>query len=365
MNTPSALCANDVQERATTWLVPGLIPEFTLSIIDGDPGQGKSFLTLELAAALSIGYTIGPLGRVQASCRTKTLIANSEDDLAATLRPRLRGLGADLKQVYFLPMKPGAERPLQVYLPDDLNFIERHLRETEAKLLVVDPLMGYLSPYIKANSDQAVRIALGALRNLAESLRITVILVRHLNKSGGSKAIYRGGGSIGITGLVRSALFVGPNPEDKDTKILAQVKSNLGPIQKPWQFRMVTAADGPCADQRLRRLEWLGTVDIPLSRLLSERPEALPIEKAEAFLKRLLTDASGMRIRDIQEAADAHGIKRHTLRNAKESLGLETEKRGKDQYWLPPGISVKVDEIERIKRDAQRDQEKESGDENS
>jgi AAA domain len=363
MNTTSTICANDVVEREATWLIPGLVPEFALTIVDGDPGQGKSFLTLELAAALSTAHTLGPDGRVPSGRVRKTLIANAEDDIPATLRPRLRGLSADLKHVYFLPLKQGAEREETPFLPEDIGFFERHVRDTGAEVLIIDPVMGYLSPYIKANSDQAVRIALGALRNLADRQRITVVLVRHLNKSGGAKAIYRGGGSIGITGLARSALYVGPNPEDKRVKILAQIKSNLGPIEKPWQFRMVETPELADPSKNLRKVEWLGTADIPMSRLLSERPEALPIEKAEAFLKALFAKGKPILVREVQAKAEENGVTKHTLRNAKESLGIQTERRGKDQYWLPPGKLVEVDAFEKIRHEAGLPQSKESEDE--
>src|ERR1019366_6588977 len=105
----------------------------------------------------------------------------------------------------------------------------------------------------------AVRQALGGVKSLCQEEQLTVILVRHLNKASGGKVLYRGGGSIGIIGLVRAAFYVGPNPEESDEKVFAQIKNNLGPVQLPWGFQIKAASDGT------RSICWLGEKAIPVS----------------------------------------------------------------------------------------------------
>ena len=234
--------ANAVTVKEVEWLVPGLIPTNRLAVMDGDPGQGKSYLTLELASAITLGQTIGPSGRLKNfNAPANVLILNAEDDPDSTMVPRLRFMKADLSRIWFGEKlnNPGPGRDGQIvkcrgiYLPNDVSLIEAMCTKLEIRLLIIDPIMGFISLEISSNSDQAIRIALGSLKTLAQELSVTILLVRHMNKSGGSKVLYRGGGSIGIIGLTRCGLYVGPNPENKDQKILAQVKNNLGPLAAP------------------------------------------------------------------------------------------------------------------------------------
>jgi hypothetical protein len=322
-----------VTRREVRWLVPGLIPRGKLTIIDGDPGQGKSMLTLELAAALSRGMIITPDGRVP---------LDPED----TVAPRLDHLEADGKFVAICPCASDQKGRICPWaFPTHDALFANLVREMRPQLVVIDPVMAFLAAGVSPNSDQEVRLALLGLQRVAQESGAAIVLVRHLNKSGGQKVIYRGGGSIGLVGLCRSALYVGPNPDDPDTQILAHVKSNNGRLQMPWTFRLAEAGGR-------RFVEWTGKTDVPLGRLIGERPEKLPVEMAEAFLKEQLADNKPHEVDGVKAAADAKGIKKKTLENAKRNLGVRTEKIRGVWHWIGPNSTWSPNLIDSIQSDA-------------
>jgi KaiC/GvpD/RAD55 family RecA-like ATPase len=333
MATPTLIRASQVESKTARWFLPGLIPQGCISIIDGDPGQGKSFLTLEFAAAFSRGQTFTSTGRSSRPTQSpqRVVVMNSEDLREYTLVPRLKWLDADLDQITFVEgprLKDGDTVPL--LFPEAGDLLEQALRTTQAKLLIVDPLMAFLSPHVKSFSDQDVRLALRPLKNLAERFGCTVLLVRHLNKTSSPKLIYRGGGSIGLVGLARAAFYVGPDPDDKSRKLFAQVKSNLGPLQPPWLFSLETHQDGQ------QKVRWHGESDRPLSRALDTPIEKLPREIAVEMLQEKFKNGGDIAFQALVKAAGSLGVSESTLKRAYFQLGLKARKVGDAWYWYDP-----------------------------
>ena len=197
--------ASEVVPETMTWLWEGYIPAGKITLVDGDPGEGKSTLTLDIAARVSRG---GPMPDRSAGGSGTVLIMSAEDGVADTIVPRLSAAGANLRRVHILTEVRGVSddgkivtRPVE--LPGDLPIVERIIREHRVVLVVIDPLMAYLSGTVNSFRDQDVRRALHPLAQLAETTGATFVVVRHLNKSAGGKAMYRGGGSIGIGGAAR------------------------------------------------------------------------------------------------------------------------------------------------------------------
>src|SRR5215211_2751581 len=169
------------------WFWRGRIPLGKITVLDGDPGSGKSVLATDLAARLSVGRTF-PDGH---ECEPAgSILLNAEDDPADTIRPRLDAAGGDPDKVLVL----AGERHLN--LSDDVEYIEGAIREIDAKLVVVDPLMAFFSPGVNTHKDAEVRQALVPVKGLAERTGAAIVLIRHLNKAGGVNPLYRGGGSI-------------------------------------------------------------------------------------------------------------------------------------------------------------------------
>src|SRR5260221_2553549 len=225
----------NVQPASITWLWPAYLAAGKLSMLDGDPGCGKSLLTIDLAARLSRAGP-SPDGFSAAGPR-RTLMLNAEDDPADTILPRLRAAGADLDRI-FVPNADDRFDMLQ--LSADLPRLEALIRELDIGLLVVDSLSAFLPPNLAHCPMMAVRQILFPLAQLASHTGAAVLLVRHLSKRNRSKALHRGLGSVGITGLARTVLLAGPHPTDPASRVVSVVKSNLAAPPAPMADRLGT-----------------------------------------------------------------------------------------------------------------------------
>jgi hypothetical protein len=307
----------DVAARPVRWLWPGRLALGKLAILDGDPGLGKSLVTLDLAARVTTGRPF-PDGR--AGFRGAVVLVNCEDGVADTLRPRLDALGADASHVHVLrgPVEGGVERLPS--FPRDLARLEQVIRRTGAVLVVIDPIMAFFDDTICTANDQSVRQALAPLARLAEETGCVILLVRHLNKTGGAKAVYRGGGSIGIVGACRSGWLIARDPAEPRRRVLAQVKNNLGPAQPGLLYEVV--GDEAGAPQ----VAWLGEVDLAADQLVGGAPAAggeAPISRAEVVerLREMLAD--GPRPADeVLAELMAEGVSRRTVFRARREAGV-------------------------------------------
>ena len=312
---------SDVRPERVDWLWTGRIPKGKLTVLDGDPGLGKSAITADLAARISTGQCMpdGSLGE-----EGGVVLCSAEDGLADTIRPRLEAAGGDPSRVLFLvtiPDQEGLERPLSI--PQDIPVIEAAIRRVGAALVVVDPIMAFFDSNVDSYKDQNVRRALAALASLGERTGAAILIVRHLNKSGGKKAIYRGGGSIGIIGAARSGMMVGEDPDDGDRRVLPMVKSNLAAPAPSLSFALEEADNGAV------RVRWLGETDVASTDLLGARSDESPsaLEEATEFLRGLLAEGP-LPQRDVAAAAQEAGIKMRTVTRARQALGVESRREG-------------------------------------
>jgi hypothetical protein len=214
-------------------------------------------------------------------------------------------------------------------IPADLAELETVVRETSAVLIVVDPLVAYLGAETNAHRDQDVRRALAPLAALADRTGAAVLGIRHLNKAAGGPSIYRGGGSIAIGGAARAVHVVGRDPDNAAARIMAPVKSNLGP--EPKSMRYMLESQGTVA-----RVQWLGTCDVAADALLAQaKPgdrDKSALEAARSFLEAEL--AEGPRpSKTLLENAEREGIPRRTLWRAKDVLGVTASKTAFDGGW--------------------------------
>jgi AAA domain len=256
---PACFRLDRIPVRPIHWLWRPYLACGKLALLDGDPGAGKSLLTADLAARLTRGGRM-PDGSWRRR-KANVLFLNAEDALDDTLRPRLDAAGADLGRVFCLGgVQVGIADGADMSFPGCFEALRRAVVAHAIELVVIDPMMAFFKPEAAANSDQVMRVALAPLAALAARSGASVLLVRQLTKRGGRQALYRGGGSIGIIGAVRTALFLGRWLREPDRRILAMTKSNIGPTAPALACRLAEEAGRP-------RLQWLGECDATADEL--------------------------------------------------------------------------------------------------
>ena len=311
-----------VEPEEVEWLWPSWLALGKLALMDGDPGLGKSAATLDLAARVSVGGVF-PDG---AECEPAgVVLLSAEDGLRDTIRPRLDAAGADVSRIVALATVPdenGHDRLLSI--PEDIPLIEKGIERVGARLVVVDPLMAFLSGETNSHRDQDVRRALAPLSGLAERTGACVLVVRHLNKAPGNNPLYRGGGSIGIIGAARMAFVMGKDPQDENRRVLASTKQNLARSPKSLMFTLEEAESSAV------RVNWLGESEVSAHQLLAtprEEEHADARSEAVEFLNDVL--ASGpVAASQVKEEAEDAGISERTLKRAKKLVGVITYREG-------------------------------------
>ncbi len=321
-----------VEPVALHWRSPGRIAAGKITILDGDPGLGKSTLLCELVARVTRGE---PLPGGEREEPRGVILLSAEDDLHDTIRPRLDAAGGDPRRVISLvsvPDNPANGRPFVV--PGDGWILEDMARRLDAALIIIDPLVAYLHGGISANSDQDVRRALAELKGVGERTGAAIVAVRHLNKSVGGNPLYRGGGSIGIIGAARCGLLLAPDPDDPERRILAATKGNLGKLPPSLAFRLVEDRESGVA-----RVAWDGETRWTAAQLLQaseaagEQRAPGQLAAARSWLREAL--AAGPRpATAMQTEAEAHGYSKGTLVRARSAEGIVARKAsGRDGGW--------------------------------
>lgn len=313
----------DVEPERLAWLSPGRLAAGKLTVLDGDPGLGKSTLLCGWSARVSTGQPLpdGESGRPRG-----VILMSAEDGLGDTIRPRLQAAGADLSRVVALQAIPdGTTEGRFPELPLDVAYIRGLVDQHDAALLIIDPLMAYLGSGVNSWRDQDARRALAPLATMADATGCAVVLVRHLNKAPGGNALYRGGGSIGIIGAARCGLLVAADPDDPDRRVLASTKSNLAKPPGSIAFRLE-----PVAGSDVARVVYVGGSVYSASTLLSphEDGDQVPARtEAEDWLRNLLANGS-VPARDALKAARSDGMSQRTIERARKSTGVIAERTG-------------------------------------
>jgi RecA-family ATPase len=299
-----AVAFEDIRRESTEWLLPGRIPIGGVTILGGDPGLGKSQWTCLLAAQLSRGE-LGP--------PAATLMLTAEDDPSRTIKPRLEAAEANVSLIHVVRAlsSEGFE------LPDDVVELDRLVAETNAKLVVIDPVSAHLCGKTDSFKDADVRRALRPLSDIGERHQCAILPVMHLNKGSGMPAIYRLSGSVAFSGAPRSILFFARDPDDPDgdagkRRALSHDKCNLGPQRSTllYDIEPVTVpARGDEPAVRVSRLEFRGKSNRRGNDLLafSDGEERSAIEEATDFLQDALANGPVEKTEIVKRSrADGH-----------------------------------------------------------
>jgi len=338
--TPVTVVLSDVQPEPVRWLWPGRIALGKLTLLCGDPGLGKSFVTLDLAARVSsakcwpdLPILPNPPGGV--------VLLSAEDDLADTIRPRLDAAGADPSRVVAIQavrriLAPtmgtecGLEREDYFDLTEDLPALERAIYETaDCRLVIIDPLTAYLGK-TDSHKNAEVRAVLARLVDLAARRKAAVLAVTHLNKAGGLPAIYRAMGSLAFVAAARAvwAVVRDENDETGRRRLFVPVKNNLGADESGLAYAL-EPVDG------VARVAWeAAPVDMRADEALGGGQTSAVRDEARKFVVETLQSHGGeMASDELSEAAEANGISERTFRRARKAVAEVYKEKGKGGQW--------------------------------
>lgn len=343
----SFIALSQLEPCEMTWLWPGHLPIGQLVLLDGDPGVGKSLLTLDLCARITTGQQF-PDGAAAVE-PANVLILNAEDHARQLIRPRLVAARANIERVTVWHRNPGEP---WLGLPGDLKELDAALARLRPRLVVLDPVTAFLDSGLNLNSEHEVRHVLSPLADLAAKHDCAVQMIRHLNKGGGQRALYRGLHSIGFVAACRLAWLVGRDPRLPSRLVLAEEKTNLNVPQPSLAYTIASHSSGHAV------LEWQGPVAWTADDLLGggTRRDRLR-QRACEVLAAILKDGP-LPARDATRAARQHGVSPRTLRRARRELNIESRivgtYRQHQNWWLLPGQelpdSVDSPEMKELRR---------------
>jgi len=287
---PIAYPLSYVKPMRTEWLWRQWLPLGCITVLDGDPGLGKSTLIASLAGRITTGRPMPPFVDNAEVEPSSVVLLSAEDCPSRTIYPRMERAGADPDKVILFDGVRRADND-PVTLPCDVKHLEKVVKDHKAKLVVIDPLTAYLDESVNTYKDHDVRRCLRQLHKLAEEQQFALLIVRHLNKAMGMSAKHRGGGSMGIIGAARAGWMVGTDPNDSDSQVLAVSKCNLSARPESLRYRIETVDDWSV-------IEWLGTCDVDADALVANPQSQKPDDLVALINKR----GGRVTVRDLQRA---------------------------------------------------------------
>lgn len=295
---------SEVEETVVQWLWYPFIPFGKVTLIQGNPGKGKTWLAMAIAAYCTNGKELPNALPIEPF---NVLYQTAEDGIADTIKPRLAKCGADMTRVRFIN-----EDEKQLSMTD--NRIEKAIRQNNVRLMIMDPIQAYLGANVDMNRANEIRPLFRHLSTIAERTGCAIVLIGHLNKSSGSQSDYRSLGSIDIAAAVRSILFVEKVEKEKeqDIRVVYQQKDSLAKKENPVAFSL--GEEG---------LKWLGEYDISIEDLLMGKAgtkKETKLEKAQKLILELLNKRKVMCLEELEAELLAYGISSRTGRDARKQL---------------------------------------------
>ena len=302
----------DVEVESIEWLFYPFIPYGKITIIQGDPGEGKTTLVLQIIASLTKGTSVLEDKETEP---INVIYQTAEDGLADTIKPRLLKANADCSRVLVIDDR---DIPLTML---DIR-LEQAIAETKARLVVLDPIQGFLGTGVDMHRANEIRPVMKHISELAEKYKCAIILIGHMNKCSMGKSTYRGLGSIDFQAAARSVLIVGRIKDEPEVRVVCQTKNSLAPEAKSIAFRL-SEENG---------FEWIGEYDVAADDLLSGTAKGTKKQTAMDFLETILAGGQ-MQQTAIMQLAEEKGISQKTLRNAKEALDIKSIRLNNQWYW--------------------------------
>ena len=294
---------SDVELTPVDWLWKPYLPFGKLSVLQGNPGEGKTYFAMHLAAACTNGKLLPNMERMEPF---NVIYQTAEDGLGDTVKPRLIEAGADLDRVLVID-----DSEVQLTLSDER--IEKAIIENNARLVIIDPIQAYLGADVDMNRANEVRPIFMRLGQVAQRTGCAILLIGHLNKAAGMQSLQRGLGSIDIAAAVRSVMFIGKLKHDPTMRILTHEKSSLAPPGASLAFSLGDEGG----------FRWVGEYDITADEMLSgiEPQRETKTQQAKDLICTLLAGGKRVYSEDIDKVALERGIPGRTVRDAKRELG--------------------------------------------
>lgn len=350
----SSFPLSSVTPRAIDYIWPGRLARGMISLWDGDPGSLKTTAAMDIAARITRGAGMPGQpgdGISDTLPRRGVVLMTAEDSLDQIVYPRMKVAGADLSRVGIV-VKRTVDTPYGPLpsLPEDIEGIELRVAASAADLVVIDPVMSYLSGDLDSNSDQDVRAALAPLGAMCARQNCALIIIRHLNKNSSASSLYRGSGSIGITGIARFAMAVAKDPDDYtgETRLLSPVKVNVSKMPKSIRFRPV-AVDG----EDVPAIEWGEEVEIDADDLLAHKTtsERARLKDVMEWLRVEMERAGGHPIQSaVMDRGRKDGIANAEIRDAMSMLNIGIDRDYQDNVILryrstmtPLGVATRME----------------------
>ena len=305
------LCYKDIEQTSVEWLWFPYIPFGKLTIIQGNPGEGKTYFAMMLTAACTNRKLFPNMEDIEPF---NVIYQTAEDGMGDTIKPRLVEAGADLSRVMVID---DSEEVLT--LSDDR--IEKAVRQNHVRLVVIDPVQAFIGADVDMNRANEVRPVFRKLGMIAEKTSCAIVLIGHLNKSSGTQSTYRGLGSIDIMAAVRSLIFIGKVRKDPTTRVLIHEKSSLAPPGETMAFKL--------GDEEGFR--WVGAYEISADELLDGKEgkaTETKLERGAKLIQELLVDKNEISIRELDDKAKEQGISGRTMRDVRSRMKNELE------YWI-------------------------------
>ena len=304
------LCYEDIEQTSVDWLWFPYIPFGKLTIIQGNPGEGKTYFAMMLTAACTNRKLFPNMEDIEPF---NVIYQTAEDGMGDTIKPRLVEAGADLSRVMVIDDTEEA-----LTLSDDR--IEKAVRQNQVRLVIIDPVQAFIGADVDMNRANEVRPVFRKLGMIAEKTGCAIVLIGHLNKSSGTQSTYRGLGSIDIMAAVRSLIFIGKVRKDPTTRVLIHEKSSLAPPGETMAFKL--------GDEEGFR--WVGAYEISADELLDGKEgkaTETKLERGRKLIMELLADKKEISIRELDEKAKEQGISGRTMRDVRSRMKNELEYR--------------------------------------
>ena len=305
------LCYKDIEQTSVEWLWFPYISFGKLTIIQGNPGEGKTYFAMMLTAACTNRKLFPNMEDIEPF---NVIYQTAEDGMGDTIKPRLVEAGADLSRVMVID---DSEEVLT--LSDDR--IEKAVRQNHVRLVIIDPVQAFIGADVDMNRANEVRPVFRKLGMIAEKTSCAIVLIGHLNKSSGTQSTYRGLGSIDIMAAVRSLIFIGKVRKDPTTRVLIHEKSSLAPPGETMAFKL--------GDEEGFR--WVGAYEISADELLDGKEgkaTETKLERGAKLIQELLVDKNEISIRKLDDKAKEQGISGRTMRDVRSRMKNELE------YWI-------------------------------